>query len=337
MRNPEQLRSKANLYWPSELSKREASSSIVPLLLDTQDKFISLLDISDSSPTAWKETLKQSSGISANLFLKHLMVLADLGGEPLKRLRPEFKTIFPDGTMRYGWEGKAYEYKFNSITQVNRLDNPTLFVDGRGLLRKHPLTDTMEDVIMLLLHGGAATGGNIPDPIAEKCTIGVLIGHGPELEKFVKQRYIWVSRITCGATSNAMGQLAQDYVKELLEGALPAWTFTRSGKIPGVSQNDGKTDISFDVLAKSPAGKYVAIEVSFQFTTNSVIERKAGQAQARAQRVRNAGCHIAYVIDGAGNFERNAALSTICAFSDCTVALTSKEIAVLVKFLKDVG
>jgi hypothetical protein len=177
----------------------------------------------------------------------------------------------------------------------------------------------------------------MPDLITEKCNVGVLIGNKQELEKFVKQRYIWVSRIICGATSNTMGQLAQDYVKELLQQALPEWDITRSGKIPGVSQNDGKTDIGFDVLAKSPTGKYVAIEVSFQFTTNSVIERKAGQAQARAQMVRGEGYHIAYVIDGAGNFERNAALSTICAYSDCTVALTPSEIAVLAKFLEEVG
>ena len=336
-RTPQQLRMKASLYWPSELTAKEAKASIIPKLIETHEKFISLLDISDSSPVAWKGTLKQTSALSANLFLKHLMVLADFGGEPLKRLRPEFKNIFPDDIMRFGWEGKAHKYRFKSITNTGRLDNVSLFVDGKGLLKAHPLTDTMEDVIMLLLHGGAATGGNISDPITEKCTIGVLTGHKQELKKFVKQRYIWVSRITCGAAANAMGQLAQDYVKELLQDALPNWTITRSGRIPGISHNDGKTDIGFDVLAISPATHYVAIEVCFQFTTNSVIERKAGQAQARAQMVKAAGCHIAYVIDGAGNFERNAALRTICDYSDCTVALTPSEINVLVKFLEEVG
>lgn len=336
-RTPEQLRCKANLYWPVELTAKEADSSVIPHLIDTQDKFISLLDISDAGPEAWRYTLGSSSEMKPNLFLKHLMVLADVGGEPLKRIRPELEAIFPEGIMKYSWRGEVYEYKFKAIIGCSKLDNAALHVDGKGLLDDVPLDDKMEDVIMLILHGGASLGGTIPDIIKEKCIIGVLIGDKPELEKFVKERYIWVSRITGGATANTMGQLAQDYVKETLQTALPEWSFTRGGTIPGISQNDGVTDIGFDVLAKSPNNHYVAIEVSFQFTTNSTIERKAGQAKTRAEMLHENGHYIAYVIDGAGNFERVAALSVICSFSDCTVALTADELTVLVKFLQEVG
>jgi hypothetical protein len=91
--------------------------------------------------------------------------------------------------------------------------------------------------------------------------------------------------------------------------------------------------MDFDVVAESPTKKYFAIEISYQVTTNSVIERKAGQAQNRASLLRDAGHKIVYVIDGAGNFERQAALRTICKYSDCTVALTPKELDVLVEFL----
>ncbi len=336
-RTPEELKCKASIYWPAELVLREANASIIPLLLETQDKFISLLDVADASPVAWKEALKLSNGLRANVFLKHLMVLADLGGENLKRLRPDLKNIFPDDIMTYIWQGKNYEYKFKTITKSARLDNPYLYIDGKKLLEVHDLEDKMEDVIMLLLYGGAAVSEALPDIVKEKCNIGSLIGQATELETFVKQRYIWVSRITQGATSNAMGQLAQDYVKELLETSLPSWNITRNGTIPNISHNDGKTDISFDVLAQSPTDKYVAIEISFQFTTNSVIERKAGQAQARANLLRAKGHRIAYVIDGAGNFERNSALSVICNYSDCTVGLTPGEIDVLIQFLREVG
>jgi hypothetical protein len=91
------------------------------------------------------------------------------------------------------------------------------------------------------------------------------------------------------------------------------------------------------IVAKSPSNQYVAIEVSFQVTTNSVIERKAGQARARAQLLREAGHRLAYVIDGAGNFDRDAALRTICRYSDCTVAFTPEEINVLVEFLRELA
>lgn len=51
--------------------------------------------------------------------------------------------------------------------------------------------------------------------------------------------------------------------------------------------------------------------------------------------MREDGCWIAYVIDGAGNFQRSSAVSTICNFSDCTVAYLEAEIAVLAKFIKE--
>jgi hypothetical protein len=46
------------------------------------------------------------------------------------------------------------------------------------------------------------------------------------------------------------------------------------------------------------------------------------------------GYKIAYVIDGAGNFQRVNAISTICSYSHCTVAFTPQELDVLVVFIK---
>ena len=90
---------------------------------------------------------------------------------------------------------------------------------------------------------------------------------------------------------------------------------------------------SFDIVVASPTGKYCAIEASFQVTTNSVIERKAGQAQARQLQLHAAGHKIAYIIDGAGNFQRSSALKTICHYSDCTVTYKDSELDLLVDFL----
>lgn len=81
--------------------------------------------------------------------------------------------------------------------------------------------------------------------------------------------------------------------------------------------------------------KYVAIEVCFQVTTNSVIERKAGQARSRYEQIEHAGHRIAYVLDGAGNFQRETALQTICAYSHCTVAFSRSELELLCTFLKE--
>ena len=192
--SPDELRVHASLWWPAELREKEASSSIVPLLIKSQDKFISVLDVSDKSPDSWKDVLKATKDFPANLFLKHLMVLADVGGENLQRLRPELKKIFPDQKMDFVWQGQKHEYKFKAIFSCSRLDNKSLFVDGGSLPRSRDLTDQIEDVIMLLLHGAAVVDAPLPPMIGEKCMIGTLAGKKPEIQKFVGQRYIFASR-----------------------------------------------------------------------------------------------------------------------------------------------
>jgi len=158
-----------------------------------------------------------------------------------------------------------------------------------------------------------------------------LIGHKKELDAFVRQRYIWVSRITGGAIANSLRNLAQQYVVDFLQDRLPTWDFNKK-QIPKISQNK-RTLLSYDIVAKSSKGKLCAIEVCFQVTTNSVIERKAGQAQDRQKQLHKHGHNIAYIIDGAGNFERLSALKTLCQFSDCTVTLKDNELEKLCKFL----
>lgn len=332
-----ELKKKAVLFWPRELIERESSASVLPFLLKTQDKFISILKLCDSAPDSWKKLINASDEISdefkANLFLKHLMVLSDVGGEALNKL-PPLKNYFKDGKMNYVWREKTYEYEFKAIQKDVSLTNSALRVDGKKLVKKYDLEPKMEDVIMLLLYGAASIGDTLPDEVKNKCMIGSLIGKPDELEQFVKQNYIRISRQLGGATSNALGQLAQDFVIDTLKAKLPKWNVQRNGKLPGVSHTGGKTETAFDVVAIAPNKKYFGIEVSFQVTTNSVIERKAGQAQARKKMVNDAGHSICYVIDGAGNINvREAAVSTICDNSDCTVALSSDEIGVLADFM----
>lgn len=261
------------------------------------------------------------------------MVLSDVGGERLERFKNELQNIFPTSEMLFVWEENTYSYSFQALHTRDAWNNKNLSVDGENLSTPQLLTPLIEDVSMLLLFGGSAITDALPQEILDKCIIGTLLGEKDELDMFVRQRYIWVSRITGGATANTMGQLAQAYVIEHLRNKLPQWDFS-SKHIPEISQNDGRTPIGFDLVAFSPKSKYCAIEVSFQVTTNSTIERKAGQAQARYNQLHEHGHTIAYVIDGAGNFKRRSALSTIMSYSDCTVTFKPSELNKLVKFLK---
>ncbi len=332
MRNLEDLEEHALKFWPTELAQKEQNLSIIPKLIETQDKFISLLNISDGSPFVWKETLRSTKSLSANLFLKHLVVLSDIGGEKLMRFKKEFPKLFINGVLDFNWSGTPFVYKFQTLNQRKNWNNSNLNIDGKGLTENAQLTPMIEDVCMLLLFGGATRSENVPDVIVEKCLIGNMLGKKEELDAFVKQRYIWVSRITGGATANTLGQLGQNYVKEFLIKELPKWRINQD-QLKDVSQNE-RTSLSVDIVAKAPNNIICAIEVSFQVTTNSTIERKAGQAKSRQDLLHSHGHKIAYVIDGAGNFERRSALRAICQYSDCTVSFKDEELSKLVEYLK---
>lgn len=111
----DELRKNGLMFWPSALATREKEASVVPRLIETQDKFISLLHVADKSPVTWKEVLPSTNGLPANLFLKHLMVLADLGGEPLNRLKPQIGAIFTERVMEYVWRDSDHSYRFKSM------------------------------------------------------------------------------------------------------------------------------------------------------------------------------------------------------------------------------
>lgn len=338
-RSVEELELVASKFWPQELARQEAELSIIPKLLETQDDFISILRVPVASIEGVFEIVNTST-LPANLFLKHLVVLADFGGEMLQRINKQFHSLFPDGSMSYLWvvnsEAEERVYTFQSLP-LGTLNNDKLGLSGRKLLEVQRLSALHQDIIALLILGGASANEELANVLA-KCEIGEYIGQPDKLDKFIRQRYIWVSRITGGSQSNNLGQLAQQFVRTYLEEHLgiPNVDYKPNGHVPGVRHTEqaDKRETTFDLVI-SKDGKYVAVEVSFQVTTNSVIERKSGQAQARYDQVHAKGYKIAYVLDGAGNFQRESALRTICAFSDCTVAFSQAELEVLCQFIRE--
>lgn len=79
-RNIKQLREVATIWWSTELLEESETASIVPKLLKTQGQFILILTLSNQSPEQVFEVINAAK-FAANLFLKHLVILADYGGE----------------------------------------------------------------------------------------------------------------------------------------------------------------------------------------------------------------------------------------------------------------
>lgn len=333
IRSKDELEAKACKWWPTELVEIEAESSIIPTLIKTQDQFISILTLANSNDPKSVFDVMTAANFPPNLFLKHLMVLTDFGSEPLQRVNRDFRTYFPSGKLIYAIDGNEYSYSFSELPSKGVLNNKRMGTDLDGIHEKKQLSEFYRDLIMLLLFGSNALDEQIAY-IFSKCLVGGMMGCSDELNEYIKQRYIFVSRITGGAQANGLGNSAQIYAEKYLKEKLgDSYKVKSNGHIPGVSQNN-RTETTFD-LAVEHLGKYVGIEISFQVTTNSTIERKAGQAQARKEAIERSGNYIAYIIDGAGNFQRESALTTICQYSHCTVAYTDAEFDVLIDFIRE--
>jgi len=334
--NVSDLKKTALIYWPVELAEKEKLSSIIPLLIRTQESFISILRIASKDPFSWITALELCDELYPNLFLKHLCVLSDIGGENLKRFSSELSDDFYSKDFEFIFRDKIYQYQFVSLKNRATWNNKNLGLDGEGILKPCSLSQEIRDVIMLIMFGGLATSINVPDEIEQKCILGAMIGNIRLLEEYIKHRYIWVSKITGGAKSNRMGQLAQEYIREKLKVYLPEWDFSRKS-IPGISQNEGRTLTKFDIVGIPPHDQppYWGIEVSFQFTTNSVVERKGKLARDRREILNRQHHKVAYVVDGAGNFERSSFIQDLIDFSDCVVNFSENDLKRLAKTMED--
>lgn len=326
------LEKSALLWWPLELQEKIAEKSPIPLLLNTQEHFISVLKLSESSPETFLAILNASGELSANLYLKHLCIISDFGGEMLQRLGREFTKIFSkkDGhyCMEYIFKGTNYKYRFEAMPQ--KISNKSLMLDGASLSKRAELTPLYKDVMMILTHGASSSSADTAG--LDKCMLGSLFGNIQELELFIRQRYIHVSRICRGSQANDLGQIAQDRVFDLLRNNLPnRIRITKNDKIE--SGKKGKNGPTFDILLKGKA--YLGIEITFQVTTNSVIERKAGQAADRFKAMENNGNYIAYVIDGAGNFNRKTAIQQLARNCHIVTTFNESDVLRIVDFAKN--
>lgn len=336
-----ELEKYACMWWPKEIREYADRLSILQVLLDTQEKFISILKLSDPNDANSLFNIMNASGFSFKCFLKHLMLLTDVGAEPLQRLNTNFTTLFPNGKMEYAIAGVRHSYKFQALPIKSKLSNEKMRVDTiENMLNEKCDVALTKDAIMLLIFGGACIDAKTR-AVLYRCTISDYLHDDERIEQFVRQNYIKVSRIIAGRTANDLGNCIQNYAADYISSKLgDEYKVKVFGSIPGVSINDSKTETKFDIVVDRIADEsrykpYVGIEVSFQETSNSVVERKGQEAAARFTAVIGKRSYVAYIIDGAGNFSRRAAGDIMCENSHCNVGCTPEEFDILVQFIKE--
>ena len=340
LRSIKDLEKVGSKWWPKEVRDEAMKVSILQYLLDTQEKFISLLTLADRNKPEKLFSLIDASDFEYHLFLKHLILLTDVGSEPIQRFNTSFKEIFPNGQIDFTIGKKRHSYIFVALPTKGVPNNKKMQSDTlENLEAPCRNVDLCKDLIMLLIYG-AASDLKRTASVLYKCNAYEYLGQEELIKKYVRQNYIRVSRIVGGKEATDLGNVAQSYaVRYLAEHLGEDYNVVNAGTIPGVQMDDNK-EVTFDIVVDriSDVGKYkkyVGIEVSFQETSNSTIERKAREARARFQNTNNKRCYVAYIIDGAGNFSRTAAVTDLCDNSHCNVAYTPSEFDLLIEFIKE--
>jgi len=128
-----ELKKTALIYWPKEIAEKEKSASVIPLLLDTQESFISVLKLATATHEAWIQAIALSNELYPNLFLKHLCVISDVGGENLKRYATELPELFKNNPFTYVFQGKIHTCKMASLVKGRKWSSENLGLDGNAV------------------------------------------------------------------------------------------------------------------------------------------------------------------------------------------------------------
>jgi hypothetical protein len=313
------------------------NASVLDKLLESHSAFLQVCAGEAFNTNAWPEGINYQQVIAPKLFLKHLMALTDVGGEALNKLTP-LKKYFPTGAINLELaRSETLSYEFQVIQNTTSLHNSALGVSSSQLLAEEKKLDAKGlDVVMLLMFGGLDLKNELTPELGEVFSVGRFIGNKPALVEYSLSAYLRVSRQTGGATANALGASVQSYVAHEIRQRMPSWDVRETAVIPGVQH--GNTPTTFDVLAESPQGTQVCIEVSFQVTTNSVIERKARESASIYESCQKAGALLVYVIDGAGNLNvRTKAVQQLIDNSDLVVTIAPGDLDLLANELARLG
>ncbi|MFB2516209.1 hypothetical protein [Lysinibacillus sp. OTC-L20] len=325
----EKFLNECSWFWSEDLIGEQNEHNLVAELVAISDLIQQTL--LNSSPENLVEELKNLQDETGNripkaLTLKSLMILLDVSAEILDRV----------GLYCY----------YNGIVTLNTstgLYNLTRFGPSfkKGLsndnIYKLANTDDafFEDVLTLMLYaydseefGGFITFKNFK--------LATLVGSPSALTSFYLNRTIENSSQIKQLKAVVYGNSLQSNVKNQILSALEQYGVVSA---PGNRYLDGK---QFDLVLCKPdqalpesQWKWVIIEVAFQETTNSVIERKSSQAKLIYRTLEDTSHKLVYLIDGAGFVKRDKVTSTIYENTHFTSTANPEYFNNLISFLTE--
>lgn len=158
LRSIKDLEKVGSKWWPKEVRDEAMKVSILQYLLDTREKFISLLTLADREKPEKLFALIDASDFEYHLFLKHLILLTDVGAEPIQRFNASFNEIFPNGKIDFAIGEKKYSYKYVALPTKGVPNNKKMQSDTLDNLEAPCRNiELCKDLIMLLIYGAAST------------------------------------------------------------------------------------------------------------------------------------------------------------------------------------
>lgn len=324
----ENLKNNGYWFWTSKITSKNNVDPRLQELITTREVFRKILE-DNSSFQIVKSLLNASTPLTLALSLTHLMRATDGSAELLDRLKDYiiFNNISEITIIDNQKHDFKYEFKSIGKTFKKQLKNAEILKADIYLA---------EDIITILLFGSQIK--EFQDFITlKKLSLGKIIGNKKELTEYFGSLYLKVSRQSAGITSATSGTIPQKIVLDSIEKDCKKRndiTKVSNNRIKGIGSdpNGREFDLVYEIKKEKSANVFVAIEVAFQETTNSVIERKSREAVNLFPILHKKGYHLCFAVDGAGYFSRKKALKDIIKYSHLCV--TFKELDKLGQYIQ---
>lgn len=329
---PGQLRNCALLYWPPAIRAEVASQSFLDTMVATYPLFRQIMHESENFDSLLTKLrhLSLANELPMNIFLRHCMLFSDLGWEAIQK-----------------WFGDAYDDLFPNGSLVTDDSQYTVPKISKGAVRissaditsaySRPLTETqltqIESLVSVLFFGSDANSQAL-----ERCTLSVYLSDdGTLFDADSQVKYLHVSRQTGGAAAAIGGSLLETRIaiEPIVQLLSAEFTNLDFNTCRDYEFAPGQQLTSDQWFFNEQNNRAVALEVSFQETTNSTIERKRKDAQNR-QRLFPDNVRSVFVLDGVGTIDhRQNAVRDIIQYSDMVVSARPDQVELLARYIGD--
>jgi hypothetical protein len=317
-------------FWTKEISSAASENGMDTQLKRTKTAFVDILRTSNRQNLV-QNLLSPREPLTSSLVATHAMLATNASAEILDRAKDyiAFHKI-TELHVRDGVRASTYRLKKLGASFKKKLGNKEIRGADPGL---------REDILFLLSFGSELEEFEEFVSFA-KLKLARICGNEGAIRTHFEDLYIDASRQLAGLASASSGGPPQRIVADKL-----SKYFKNNANVSRVTSSrirlsptdNRQFDLVYEVRRRSRSTTYFAIEVAFQETTNSVIERKSRQAKDLRPVFDRLGYYLCYVIDGAGYFARKKALTDIINYSHRCVGFKNEELDSLCEFIDNVS